>query len=98
MPTKPKCSKLSPISEDDFSLLFPFTEEEYIGTLKNMKAAGIDDVLVEQLKNLIAKRMVHREPNSQSMEDIENHCNTETVQRLIDTEELQTYIPHMSHI
>ena len=37
------------------SLVFPFTEEEYkkgIVTLKNKKAAGIDDVLVEQLKYL----------------------------------------------
>ena len=53
MPTKPKCLKLSPISEDDSSLVFPFTEEEYkkgIATRKNKKAAGIDDVLVEQLK------------------------------------------------
>ena len=52
MPTKPKCPKLSPISEDDSSLVFPFTEEEYkkgIATLKNKKAAVIDDVLVEQL-------------------------------------------------
>ena len=55
MPTNPKCPKLSPISEDDSSLVFPFTEEEYkkgIATLKNNKAAGIDSVLVEQLKNL----------------------------------------------
>ena len=44
MPTKPKCPKLSPISEDDSSLVFPFTEEEYkkgIATLKNQKAARI---------------------------------------------------------
>ena len=43
MPTKPKCPKLSPISEDDSALLFPFTEEEYkkgMVTLKNKKAAG----------------------------------------------------------
>ena len=55
MPTKPKCPKLSPINKDDSSLVFPFTEEEYknrIATLKNKKASGIDDVLVEQLKNL----------------------------------------------
>ena len=54
MPTKPKCPKLSPISEDDSSLVFPFNEEEYkkgIATLQNKKAVGIDDVLVEQLKN-----------------------------------------------
>ena len=64
MPTKPKCPKLSPISEDDSSLVFPFTEEEYkkgIAALKNKKAAGIDDVLVEQLKNLgpRAHRWIH---------------------------------------
>ena len=55
MPTKPKCPKLSPIREDDSSLVFSFTEEEYkkgIATQKNKKAAGIDDVLVEQRKNL----------------------------------------------
>ena len=36
-------------------IVYPFSEEEYrrgIATLKNKKAAGIDDVLVEQLKNL----------------------------------------------
>ena len=57
MQTKPKCPKLSPIIEDDSSLVFPFTEEEYkkgIATLNNKKSAGIDDVLVEQLKNRIA--------------------------------------------
>ena len=55
MPTKPKCPKLAPVSEDDSSLVFLFTEDEYkngIATLKNKKAAGIDDVFVEQLKNL----------------------------------------------
>ena len=36
-------------------MVYPFGEEEYkrsIAALKNNKAAGIDDVLVEQLKNL----------------------------------------------
>ena len=45
MPAKHKCPKLSTVSEDDSSLVFPFTEEEYkkgIATLKNKKAAGID--------------------------------------------------------
>ena len=64
MPTKPKCPKLIPISEDDSSLVFPFTEEEYkkgIAILKNKKAAGIDDVLVEQQKDLVprAHRWLH---------------------------------------
>ena len=61
MPTKPKCPKLSTISEYDSSLVFPFTEEEYeedISTLKNKKTSGIDDVLVDQLKNLGPR--VHR--------------------------------------
>ena len=61
MPAKPKCLKLSPISEDDSSLVFPFTEEEYkegIASLKNKKAVGMDDVLVEQLEN----RYLRKEP------------------------------------
>ena len=45
-----------------------------------------------------AKCMLHREPHPQSMEAIENHCNTETGKRLRETEELQTYIPPMSHV
>ena len=53
--TKLKCPKLAPISKDDSSLAFTFTEEEYkkgIATLRNKKAACITDVLVEQLNNL----------------------------------------------
>ena len=51
MPTKPKCPKLSQL------VVFPFTKEEYkgIATLKNKNAAGINDVLVEQLKNLVPR-------------------------------------------
>ena len=99
MPTQPKCPKLSPISEDDFSLVFPFTDEEYtkgIATLNNTKAAGIGDVLVEQLKN--RRPRAHRWLHSML-----NVCFTENRipkawrQRLSDTEKLQTYIPPMSH-
>ena len=39
-------------------MVYPFNEEEYrrgIATLKNSIAAGIDDVLVEQLNNLCPK-------------------------------------------
>ena len=111
MPTKPKCPKLSPISGDDSSLVFPFTKEEYkkgIVTLKNKKAAGIDDVLVEQLKNLgpRAHRWLHSMLNVCFIENrtpkvwmqSKNHCNTETGKRLSDTEELHTYIPPMPHL
>ena len=44
MKKMPKCPKLSPISKNDSSLVFPFTEDEYtkgITTLRNKKAAGI---------------------------------------------------------
>ena len=54
MPTKPKCSAL-PTVEGKPSLVSAFSEEEYrkgIAALKNNKAAGIDNIMVEQLKNL----------------------------------------------
>ena len=54
MPTKPKCPAL-PTVEGKPSLVSAFSEEEYrkgIAALKNNKAAGIDNILVEQLKNL----------------------------------------------
>ena len=53
MSNKPKRPVLSPTAEE--SMVYPFSEEGYrrgIATLKNNKAAGIDDVLDEQLKNL----------------------------------------------
>ena len=53
MSNKPTRPVLSPSAEE--SMVYPFSEEEYrkgIATLKNNKAAGIDYVLVEQLKNL----------------------------------------------
>ena len=56
MSNKPKRPVLSPTAEE--SMVYPFSEEEYrrgIATLKNNKAAGIDYVLVEQLKNLGSK-------------------------------------------
>ena len=71
LPTKPKCPKLSPVTEDDSSLVF--TGEEYtngIATLKSKKAAGIDDVFAEQLKNLGPRS--HRWLNSML-----NVCSTE---------------------
>ena len=49
MPTKPKCPTL-PTVEGKPSLVSAFSEEEYrkgITALKNNRAAGIDDILVE---------------------------------------------------
>ena len=57
MSTKPKCPAL-PTVEGKPSLVSAFSEEEYrkgIAALKNNKAAGIDNILVEQLKNLELK-------------------------------------------
>ena len=50
-----KCPILTTVEQSEQSLVYPFTGEEYrkgIATLKNIKAARIDDVLVEQLKHL----------------------------------------------
>ena len=55
MPRIPKQPILPPIQEGMPTMAHPFSEEEYkkgIAALKNNKAAGRDDVLVEQLKHL----------------------------------------------
>ena len=55
MSSKPKRPLLPPATEGDYSKVYPFSEEEYrkiVAILKNNKASGRDDVLVEQLKNL----------------------------------------------
>ena len=54
MSSKPKRSVI-PETEAGTSMVSPFSEDEYrkgVATLNNNKAAGRDDVLVEQLKNL----------------------------------------------
>ena len=55
MPNKPKRPVLAHSREGIGTVVYPFSEEEYkkgIAALKNGKAASIDYVLVEQLKNL----------------------------------------------
>ena len=55
MPSKPKRPVLPPETEGDTSKVYPFSEGEYnkgVASLKNNKAAGRDDILVEQLKHL----------------------------------------------
>ena len=52
---KPKRPVLPQETEGDYSMVYPFSEEEYrkrVAILKNNKASGRDDVLVEQLKKL----------------------------------------------
>ena len=56
MSSKPKRPVLPPVTEGDYSMVYPFSEEEYrkgVAILKNNKASGRDDVLVEQLKILV---------------------------------------------
>ena len=58
MPSKPKRPVLPPATEGDYSMVYPFSEEEYrngVAILKNNKASGRYDVLVEQLNNLGSK-------------------------------------------
>ena len=53
--TKPKRPALLPTTEVEESMGYPSSEEEYkrgIAALKNNKAAGKDDVRVEQLNNI----------------------------------------------
>ena len=55
MSSKPKRPVLPPATEGDYSMVYPFSEEENrkgVAILKNNKASGRDDVLVEQLNNL----------------------------------------------
>ena len=55
MPSKPKRPVLPSATEGDTSKVYPFSEGEYnkgVAALKNNKAAGRDDIVVEQLKHL----------------------------------------------
>ena len=55
MTSKPKRPVIPPPTERDYLMVYPFSEEEYrkgVAILKNNKASGRDDILVEQLNNL----------------------------------------------
>ena len=50
MPSKPKRPVLPPATEEDYSMVYTFSEEEYrkgVAIVKNNRASGRDDVLVE---------------------------------------------------
>ena len=112
MPSKPK-RPVIPETEAGTSMVSPFSEDEYrkgVATLKNNKAAGRDDVLVEQLKNL--------NPNAHKWlrAMLQNNCfidnkiptiwrqskiiamHTETRERLGNSEELSTHIAPVPHV
>ena len=76
---------LSPTAKE--SMVYPFGEKEYrrgIATLKNNKAAGIDDVLVEQLKNLGAKtqQLLHSEQDLNNLEENDDDRHIKSRERL----------------
>ena len=55
MSSKPKRPVRPPVTEGDYSMVYPFSEEKYrkgVAILKNNNTAGRDDVLMEQLNNL----------------------------------------------
>ena len=110
MSTKHKRPALSPTTEVGELMVYPFSEEEYnrcIAALKNKKAAGIDDVLVEQLNNLGHKThkwllgmlnncfIQNRIPTI--WREIKDHHHIET-RGLCDTQKLPANIPPVPHV
>ena len=111
MPSKPKRPVLPPATEGDTSKVYPFSEGEYnkgVAALKNNKAAGRDDIMVEQLMHLGPK--AHK-----WLLTLLNICFMEnkipTIWRQskiiailkpgkdsFDSKELPTYIPLISHV
>ena len=90
----------------------PFSDEKYIkgiAALKNNKAAGREDILVEQLKHLGPKAnkwlhpmlnvcMLHRKQDPQDMETIQDYRHTQARERFRDSEELQTNLHLMPYV
>ena len=74
-------------------MVYPFSEDEYrknIALLKNTKADGRDDVLLEQLKNLDPKAhkyvatfnaqlLLHQKQDPYNMEAIKDYRHIETL-------------------
>ena len=105
MPSKPKRPVLPPATEGDTSKIYPFSEGEYnkgVAALKNNKAPGRDDILVEQLKHLGPKAhnwlltMLNICFLENKIPIIWRHI--ETREGLFDSKELPTYIPLMLHV
>ena len=110
MPTKPMRPILPPIQEGTPTMAHPFSEEEYkkgIAALKNNKAAGRDDVLVDQLKHLgqKANKLLHTMLNvcftGNKIPKIWRQSKISAIHkpgRLRDSEELQTNLPLMPYV
>ena len=104
MPYKPKRPVLSPATEKHYSMVYPFSEEEYrkgVAILKNNKASVRADVLVNNLKNLgpNAHRWLLTMLNKCFMENkiptlwrqVQDYCNTETWGGLCDSRVTDQY-------
>ena len=108
MPTKPKRPILPPIQEGTPTMAHPFIEEEYIkgiAALKNNKAAGIYDVLVEKLKHLGLKdnKWLHTMLNvcftgNRTWGESQDYRHIQARERLSDSKQLQTNIPLMPYV
>ena len=90
-----KCPVLPPATEGDASMVYPFSEEEYrkgVAILKNNKAAGRDDVLLEQLKNIGPKahrrlltmlnKCFRKNKITTIMKTVPEYCHTDAWERL----------------
>ena len=87
MPRKPKRPVLHTDATGEMTLVYPFSEEEYMKGIvapKNRKYAGIDDVLVKQLNNLGPTKQ-----GTKIVGTVNVQCHTETI---------QTNITTMSHV
>ena len=108
MTTKPKRPILPHIQEGTPIMEHPFSEEEYkkgIAALKNNKAAGRDDVLVEQLKHLgqKANKWLHTMLNiCFTGNEIPKIWRQSRIIAILkpgkDSEELQTNLPLMPYV
>ena len=89
-------------------MVYPFSEEEYrkgVAILKNNKASGRDNVLVEQQNNIVPK--LHRWlltmlnkcfMKNNTMETVQDYRHTKAWVGLFDSKELQTNIPLVSYV
>ena len=107
MPSKPKRPVLTPATEGDTSKVYPFSEGEYnkgVSASKNNKAAGRDEILVEQLKHLGPKAhkwlliMLNICFMEIKIPTVWKQSKIIAILKPKNSKELPTYIPHMSHV
>ena len=108
--SKPKRPVLPPTTERDYSMVYPFSEEEYrkgVAIMKNNEASGSDDVQVEQLKTpgpkayrwlLTMLNKCFMENKFSTLWTIQDYRHTEAWELLCDSKETHTNIPQVSYV